>query len=70
MSKVVYRPYLPLYFDVLEGKCSVRLFKKNDIIYCSFSTDKDFKTPSGLKEIKGSEFYKAIEDNEQRETKI
>lgn len=70
LSAIIYRPYLPLYFDVFEGKCSSRLFKINDIIYCSFSLDKDFKTPSGLKEIKGSEFYKAIEDDEQRKTKI
>jgi hypothetical protein len=66
LSKVIYRPYLPLYFNVLEGKCSSRLFKINDTIYCSFSMDKDFKAPSGLKEIKGSEFYKAIEDDETK----
>ena len=63
LSKVVYKPYLPLYFDVLEGKCSSRIFKINDIIYCSFRMDGEFKTPSGLKEIKGSEFYKVIEDD-------
>ncbi|HJI48721.1 MAG TPA: hypothetical protein OIL97_04095 [Oscillospiraceae bacterium] len=64
LSKVIHKPYLPLYFYTFEGKCSSRLFKIKDTIYCSFSMDKYFKAPSGLKEIKGSEFYKAIEDGE------
>lgn len=62
-TKDAHKPYIPFYFKFgyRNGKCSWRLFDIDEVIYCSFSNDSDFKAPEDIVEIKGSEFYAAIE---------
>lgn len=62
--KTVYRPYLPFEFENTGTKCSWRLFDVNNAIYCTFSSDSDFIKPNGFTEIKASDFYKIMEDND------
>lgn len=63
LTKDVHKPYIPFHFTYGygNGKCSWRLFDIDDVIYCTFSNDSDFKAPEDIIEIKGSEFYAAIE---------
>jgi hypothetical protein len=60
------KPYVPMYFSHCAGKMSSRLFSINNIIYCSFKNGIDFDTPDGMIEIKASEFFKIIEDDEEK----
>lgn len=61
LIKDAHKPYIPFYFTFGCSGCSWRLFDMDDVIYCTFSTDNDFKAPDYLIEIKGSEFYIAVE---------
>lgn len=61
LTKDVIKPYVPFYFSFGMGKCSYRLFDIDEVIYCTFSSESEFKASEGLIEIKGSEFYTAIE---------
>ena len=63
--KVLSRPLPQFYFDILS-KAQYRLFDIDNILYCSYASKYDFKTPQGFEEIKGSEFFKAIEDWEDK----
>ena len=63
LTKNAHKPYIPFYFSFGYGKCSWRLFDLNDVIYCTFSTEGDFTAPDDIVEIKGSEFYTAMEKN-------
>lgn len=58
--KIHKKPMVGLYFTVLD-KHSTRLFDKEGVLYCSISSEQDFKPCKGAREIKGSEFYMAIE---------
>lgn len=57
------KPYVPFYFTFgcFECECRWRLFDVDNVIYCTFSSEGDFNTPEGLKEIKASEFYSIME---------
>ena len=63
LTKNAHKPYIPFYFSFGYGKCSWRLFDLNDVIYCTFLTEGDFTAPDDIVEIKGSEFYTAMEKN-------
>lgn len=47
------------------GKARSRLFTIKDIVYGSLTSDMDFKTPTGLTEIKASEFFIIVEEYEE-----
>ena len=60
--QVIRKPYVPFYFKNVYGRIRTMIFAINDNVYCSIEMEQDFDTPIGFKEIKGSEFYKIIED--------
>lgn len=59
-------PRLLYYFPLLGKRWSERLFEYDGKVYCSISANVDFETPDFVTEIKGSEFYKVIEECEER----
>lgn len=56
------KPFVSFYFDRLFERNSYRLFIHNDTLYCWFECSSDFDNPNGFIEIKGSEFYKVLEE--------
>jgi len=65
----LHKPMLILYFNVY-GSTASRLFSIDDKVYCSFKSEYNFTNPEGFIELKASEFYKIVEDeNERRKTK-
>lgn len=60
---ILSRPTLFLYFRETLN-CSSRLFHIQDELYCTLESKGEFGNPKGLTEIKGSEFYKIIEEYE------
>ena len=61
------QPYLMMYFNVY-GNTSSRLFAINDEVYCSFKSEYNFDNPEGFIELKASEFFKIVEDENERRT--
>ena len=61
-------PFKPqLGFEIgVYGKSRSRLFTIKDVMYGSLDSDNDFKTPAGLTEIKASEFFKIVEEYEEK----
>ena len=57
LIKDAHKPYVPFYFTFGCFKCRWRLFDVDNVIYCTFSSEGDFKAPEGVTEIKASEFY-------------
>ena len=70
--KFISKPYMPAYFDYPIGTSWSNIFRVNDIpgtVYCHFETEHDgteITSRDALIEIKGSEYYKAIEDHNER----
>ena len=59
--KNLYKPS-PAWLNKYMGRSSSRLFDYNGVIYCSFSAEQ-IEMPEGVfTEIKGSEFYKIMEE--------
>jgi hypothetical protein len=57
------RPTVPLYFKTFFGRSRSRLFLYKDNVYCSMQADVDsIDTPEGFIEMKGSEFFRIIEE--------
>lgn len=57
--KILHKPFVGTYFNAY-GRSWSRLFNVGDTIYCTYESEFDFTNPKGFKEIKASEFYKAI----------
>ena len=64
--KFIHRPLILLYFSNIQGKCSWETFKDNEKLYLKIETEFEQNTPNGMNEIKGSEYYKAIEEYNAR----
>lgn len=64
--KTLHKPPVPWYFKNCYGKIRTRLFDINGTVYCSIECDSDFQPCDNLTEIKGNEFFKAIEYEKQR----
>lgn len=65
--KVVNKPYVGFSFMNCLGKNRSRIFAIDDRVYCSFENEYDFEdTPEGFVELKASEFWKIIEDEDKR----
>jgi len=60
---------LMLYFNVY-GSTSSRLFAIGDKVYCSFKSEYNFTNPEGFIELKASEFFKIVEDENERRKKL
>lgn len=64
------KPRVPFYFDrCYGGRMSSKLFQIDGVVYCSFNAGWEFKPIDKLTEIKASEFFKVIEDQEKNESK-
>lgn len=61
--KVLYKPRLIFYIKNEGGKYRSRLFDIDGVVYCSIDPCQK-EAPKGFKEIKGSEFFKIIEEHE------
>lgn len=59
-------PRLLSYFPLLGRRWTEKLFAYDGKVYCSIDANADFETPDFVTEIKGSEFYKVIEECEER----
>jgi len=59
------KPKVPIYFNSYSYRSLSNLFSIDGKVYCSLElVDKDFdEVPEGMIEMKASEFYKIIEDN-------
>lgn len=58
------KPKLFYYFDLLGHRWKERLFHIGEKLYCSIESDGEVSTPKFATEMKASDFYKVIEDNE------
>jgi hypothetical protein len=63
--KIWRKPMLFLYFTSISYKWSERLFAVKDKLYCSINTDYPITIPNFAIEMKGSEFYKIMESEEE-----
>lgn len=65
--KVLSRPMVPFCFDKCwGGRSSSRLFEIDGVVYCSFDASWEFTPKDKLQEIKASEFFKMIEDYNEK----
>lgn len=65
--KNVHKPS-PAWLNKYMGRSSSRLFDHNGILYCSFSANQIEMPSDVFTEIKGSEFYKVMEEIENGKT--
>ena len=65
----LHKPMLMLYFNVY-GNTQSRLFAIDDKVYCSFKSEYNFSNPDGFIELKASEFFKIVEDENERRSKL
>lgn len=56
------KPYVPFIFNVF-GKCRYRLFHIGETLYCTYESAEKFDNPNGFNEVKASDFYKMMEEN-------
>lgn len=61
------KPRLLFYFNLIGHRWKERLFHIGDKLYCSIESDGEVSTPDFVIEMKASEFYKVIEEEENRE---
>lgn len=59
------KPKLFYYFDLLGHRWKERLFHIGERLYCSIESDGEVSTSEFVTEMKASDFYKVIEDNEK-----
>ena len=60
------KPELFYYFDLLGHRWRERLFHIGEKLYCSIESDGDVSVPKFALEMKASEFYKIIEESEEK----
>ena len=60
------KPELFYYFDLLGHKWRERLFHIGEKLYCSIESDGEVSVPEFALEMKASEFYKIIEEGEEK----
>ena len=59
--KVLWKPFVPFFFASFSGHCRSSILAVDETVYLQFDSEYGVETPAGFVEIKGSEFYKAIE---------
>ena len=63
--KFMRKPHPGFYWSEFVGSASSRLFAVGNILYCSMKTEYEFRyAPTWGNEIKASEFYKVMEEQE------
>lgn len=62
----VFKPFVPFFFEETILQASVRLFPVGKKVYCSVehTLEEPLSCPEGFIEMKGSAFYKIMEDEE------
>lgn len=60
--EIIPKPRVPFYFNYGFGSTSSRLLEINGVVYCSLKSEFECEPRDKLMEIKGSEFYKAVEE--------
>lgn len=63
---VKHKPFALFYVKNSCGRSQSRLFDISGTLYMSFSNESNFEVEDGICEIRGSKFYKAIEDYETK----
>jgi hypothetical protein len=63
------RPRVSLNLKEFIPRATERIFALNGIVYCSIDTETEYVKPEWLQEMKASEFFKVIEDHNEREGK-
>ena len=62
------KPFIPWCFKNPVGRCSFSLFDYKNRLYCKYDTEFEVEdTPKGFHPMKGSEFYKALEEAKEAE---
>lgn len=61
---VLPRPFVATYFSISYGKWGWEFLEHDNKLYLKIDTEYKQNTPKGMKEIKGSEFYTALENHE------
>ena len=64
--ETLHKPCVPFYFKNCYGRMTTRLFEIDGMVYCSIKCDSDFEPCDNLIEMKVSEFFKFIEEYEER----
>ena len=62
--KIYHKPSPSWYNSVIVGRSSSRLFDHSVILYCSYSAERVEMPENMFQEIKGSDFYKIMEEME------
>ena len=62
----IQKPRLFYYFDLLGHRWRERLFHIGDKLYCSIESDGEVSVSGFALEMKASEFYKIIEESEEK----
>jgi len=63
--KFMRKPHPGFYWPEFVGKASSKMFAVGETLYCSIETEYEFRSaPSWANEIKASEFYKIMEEQE------
>lgn len=62
----LHKPIVGWYFKNHGGKMRSMLFDIDEIVYCSYQVEGDIDTPKGFIEMKASEFWKIVEDYNQK----
>lgn len=64
--KILHKSYADVYFEHCYGKFTTRLFDVDSVVYLSINNEYELETPEGMTEIKASEFYKIVEDHNEK----
>jgi len=69
--KILHKPFVPLYFPHRGGgHYQTRLFQIDGVVYCSIAGGfRQLDTPKGMVKIKASEFFRIIEEHEEKSQK-
>ncbi|MGX8711657.1 MAG: hypothetical protein ACQGTM_15600 [bacterium] len=62
--KVLRRPLAMIYFSTPCGRWGWELFEYGDRLYLKTTSECEPNVPHGMTEIKGSEYYKVVEEND------
>jgi hypothetical protein len=64
--KILRRPLVLMYFSNPCGRWGWELFDYENRLYLKIETECEPNTPEGMMEIKGSEYYKAVEEQDAK----
>lgn len=65
--KIQRRPLVLMYFSSPSGRWGWQMFEHDGRLYLKTTSESEPNTPKGMTEVKGSEFYRASEENDARQ---